>query len=80
MSTKPKPRAAPAAAASPGGMQARVLCDVPTAGLRCGDIVQGPDEAVQALVRAASADPHPSAVQYAIDTGARLVLLTNPES
>ena len=48
--------------------------------LRCGDIVQGPEQAVQELVRDGNADPHPSAVQYAIDTGARLVLLTNPES
>ena len=54
-------------------LQARVLVDVPSHGLLCGQIVQASAKTIKALVEGGQADAHPDAVAYAQSASATVV-------
>jgi len=52
---------------------ARVLADVPSHGLKAGNLLEATPELITALAKAGEVDPHKDAVAYAKETGAPLV-------
>ena len=60
--------------------QARVLTSNLGLGLKCGQLVTGPDTVIKALSRAGAVDDHPDAVAYATKQGAEQVTLEDPEA
>ena len=54
---------------------ARVLCDVPSHGLRVGQLLRASAATVASLASSGSVDPHPDAVAYAESTGAAVASL-----
>lgn len=59
-------------------LQARVLVAHLGLGLQCGQIVKGPEPAINALASAGAVDPHPDAVAYAAEQGESVVELSDP--
>jgi hypothetical protein len=60
--------------------QARVLADNPSLGIKCGQIVDGPEKVIKALGDAGAVDPHPDALEYATQQGAEVVELEDPDA
>lgn len=58
--------------------QARVLADHIGLGIKCGQIVEGPEKVIKALSAAGAVDDHPDAVAYAAEQGAAAVALEDP--
>jgi hypothetical protein len=58
--------------------QARVLVDNPSLGIKCGQIVEGPEKVIKALSVAGAVDDHPDSVAYAGKQGAAVVALEDP--
>ncbi len=52
---------------------ARVLCDIPSHGLKAGQIVEASPDLIQALAKSGEIDPHKDAVAYARSEGAAVV-------
>lgn len=61
-------------------IQARVLTDNASLGIKCGQIVEGPEKVINALSGAGAVDAHPEAVSYAATQGAEVVALENPDA
>lgn len=58
--------------------QARVLADHIGLGIKCGQIVEGPEKVIKALSAAGAVDDHPDSVAYATEQGAAVVVLEDP--
>jgi putative NIF3 family GTP cyclohydrolase 1 type 2 len=58
--------------------RARVLSDNPSLGVKCGQIVEGPEKVIKALSAAGAVDAHPDAIAYAAEQGAAVVVLEDP--
>ena len=58
--------------------KARVLCDNPSLGVKCGQLVEGPEKVIKALSAAGAVDDHPDAIAYAAEQGAAVVALEDP--
>lgn len=56
-------------------IQARVLTDNIALNLQCGQVVEGPEKIIKALMDAGAVDCHASAVTYALEQGAKVVAL-----
>jgi hypothetical protein len=70
-----KTQAALAAAVALVFASARVLVDHAPLGLRCEDLVEGPEGLIKSLEQGGVVDAHPDAVVYAMSQGAHLVRL-----
>lgn len=57
---------------------ARVLVAISSLGVLSGDLLKAPDDTLQALADGGLVDPHPDAVAYAKDSGARVVEVADP--
>ncbi|VVE49525.1 hypothetical protein [Pandoraea terrigena] len=60
--------------------QARALADNVGLGIKCGQIVTGPDAVIKALAKAGAVDNHPDAVAYATRQGVEQVALADPDA
>jgi hypothetical protein len=60
--------------------QARVLATNVGLGIKCGQIVIGPDTVIKALAKAGAVDDHLDAVAYATKQGAEQVALPDPDA
>lgn len=60
--------------------QARVLVSNEGLGLKCDQLVTGPDTVIKALAAAGAVDDHQDAVAYAIKQGAEQVTLADPDA
>ncbi|MFD1556028.1 hypothetical protein ACFSHT_10385 [Paraburkholderia silviterrae] len=60
--------------------QARVLADNAGLGLKCDQVVTGPEAVIKALAKAGAVDDHPDAVAYATKQGAKQVELADPDA
>jgi N-acetyl-gamma-glutamylphosphate reductase len=60
--------------------QARVLTDHIGLGVKCNQIVEGPEKVIKALSDAGAVDANPEAVAYAKDRGADVVALADPDT
>lgn len=58
--------------------KARVLSDNASLGIKCGQIVEGPDKVIKAMSAAGAVDDNPEAVAYAGEQGAKVVVLGDP--
>lgn len=59
-------------------LQARVLLDHASLGLRVDQIVEGPENVITAMTAAGAVDAHPNAVAHAAGQGAAVVTLADP--
>jgi len=58
--------------------RARVLADHVGLGIKCGQLVEGPESVIKALSAAGVVDNHEDAVAYASSKGAAVVALEDP--
>lgn len=58
--------------------RARVLADHVGLGIKCGQLVEGPENVIKALAIAGVVDNHEDAVAYASSKGADVVALEDP--
>lgn len=58
--------------------RARVLADHVGLGIKCGQLVEGPESVIKALSAAGAVDNHEDAVAYASSKGTEVVALEDP--
>jgi hypothetical protein len=61
-------------------LQARALSDNGALGIKCGQILEGPEKVVRALAESGAVDDHPDAVAYAKDNRAEVIVLQDPDA